>query len=124
VTDGERRRLPPHRLPIETPPRELGYSGDYSEMPCAQCGKPFWCRGGDEADYCSAACKAKARLVRHLAKRQARARELTPVTCAGCDGPLAAVAQRVTRRYCSDACKQRFYRRLKPTGRLPRPYDR
>jgi hypothetical protein len=86
---------------------------------CAHCQQRFWGRGSAWAGpyFCSNACQRAARNARRRNKRKAEQMyQSRPTgTCARCGAGLW-LQQRATRRYCSDACRQKAYRDRQGAG--------
>jgi hypothetical protein len=115
----------PRRLPdTDEIRRDLAQAHDlhrYHPTPCLRCGGSFLLRGpGYYARYCSRECQQADRNGRRAEQREQerQRRDREPIMCAQCGNPVPP--ERSTRRYCSDACRQRAYRqraRVKPDDR-------
>jgi hypothetical protein len=82
----------------------------YRSRECCRCSGSFLARleGVYPAtSYCTPECQQADRNERRAEKRW-RDRKPAAVDCAQCGNPVPS--ERSTRRYCSDACRQRAYR--------------
>ena len=77
---------------------------------CVVCGDSFWSRS-DRARYCSQRCVNDAKIARKKARMAAKREQHK--NCAVCGKPLVQDATQKIRKYCSAACKQKFYRQQK-----------
>ncbi len=106
----------PRRLPLKARLSDYDASYQYEKRPCRCCGRLFWAYRSAHRDtppfFCSPACRVEYHRQRRQEKRHAiaAAREIDYGTCAVCGQPLRATAQRTSRRYCSDTCRQSAYR--------------
>lgn len=78
--------------------------------PCDHCGDMF--KGIVSAKYCSDRCVNDAYIERR--RERARLRRAKAKNCVVCDTPVEQASGSVKiRLYCSNACKQKAYRRRK-----------
>jgi hypothetical protein len=108
----------PYRLPIGAD--TFDWFANFTKKQCSGCGRLFLGRGSAWAApyYCSDECRQDARRLRRETKRRlarkVRERELEgKFTCADCDTEIM-FPSRTSRRYCSNSCRQRAYRRRSP----------
>jgi hypothetical protein len=106
----------PYRLPIDTK-QILPLS--WHKAICKHCQKEFWKRGKrsgwwSSPRFCSEEC---ARNVCRLNRKESRANvtkhrlhELKFSQCEGCGSTFDGKAERASKRFCSNACRQRAYR--------------
>jgi hypothetical protein len=85
---------------------------DWPTKRCTYCDQPFRGRRGCGPKFCSAECQRADRNQRRRETRQQQ-RPWKPLPhCAHC-GKTIWNAKRSTARFCSDACRQKAYRRRK-----------
>jgi len=86
------------------------------ETTCSRCERTFFYAAGG-ASYCSKKCEQDDRNERRREQRALQRaevqRERTPRSCAVCGRPLTDQVRR-TKRYCTDGCRQKAYRRRRP----------
>lgn len=87
----------------------------YVAHKCGICGKYFL--GNFSGLYCSENCKRKAKQINNanLRKRKTAEKIAKNPPCIVCGEPLSS--KRSTKKYCSNRCRQAFYRKQKSSAK-------
>lgn len=84
------------------------YKDGWHEKACVECGDKFFCNR-HTGKYCSQRCVNDAMMRRR--KQRNSERRIRQTNCLVCDTPIIQKEYCKIRRYCSNACKQKAYRR-------------